>query len=69
VAAVCHDYAHDGYNNGYHAAVQSSRFSAHGADGVQEKFHFAESFRMIEQTQLLEGLSTADFNLFHGRMQ
>jgi len=70
VAAVCHDYAHDGFNNGYHVAVQSNRFGAYGADGgVQERFHFAESFRMIEQTHLLEGLSTADFNLFRRRMQ
>ena len=69
VAALCHDYGHDGLNNGYHIAAQSARFLAHGSDGVQEKFHFAESFKCIEETQLLEGLNSNDLNIFKERMQ
>ena len=49
-AALCHDYGHDGFNNGYHVATQSARFLSYGGDGVQEKFHFAESFKLIEET-------------------
>ena len=34
IAAVCHDFAHDGFNNGYHVAQQTARFTEHGKDGV-----------------------------------
>mmetsp|Transcript_27202 Transcript_27202/g.36346 ORF Transcript_27202/g.36346 Transcript_27202/m.36346 type:complete len:83 (-) Transcript_27202:654-902(-) len=36
IGAACHDYGHDGYNNGYHVKVQSERFALHGETGVQE---------------------------------
>ena len=26
IAAACHDYDHDGYNNAWHAKIQSERF-------------------------------------------
>lgn len=34
IGAVCHDYAHDGFNNGYHVAMKTQRFLDHGKDGV-----------------------------------
>jgi len=47
MAASCHDFGHDGLNNGFHVKTQSERFAAHGADSVQEKYHFAESFKVM----------------------
>lgn len=31
IAAYCHDYKHDGFNNGYHEIINSERFKDHGA--------------------------------------
>ena len=69
IACLCHDYAHDGFNNAYHVNGQTERFITHGKDGVQEKFHFAESFKVIEQTGLLSGLNRSEQALFKKRMQ
>ena len=69
IASVCHDFAHDGFNNGYHVNTQSPRFQEHGSIGVQEKFHFAESFKVVEQMQLLAGLAPEQQVLFKKRMQ
>lgn len=64
LGAACHDYGHDGFNNGYHTKIKSSRWQAHGAQGTQEKFHFAESWKIAEQTKLLSCLSNEDLNKF-----
>ena len=68
IAALCHDYAHDGFNNGYHVKTESSRFHLHGADAVQEKYHFAEAFKIIERTKLLCGLVPEDQATFRRLM-
>ena len=47
MGAVCHDYAHDGFNNAYHVNNATQRFLDHGKVGVQEKFHFAEAFKVV----------------------
>lgn len=49
-AALSHDYAHDGFNNGYHTTTQSERFRIHGNIAVQEKYHFMESCKALEQS-------------------
>ena len=49
IAGVSHDYGHDGYNNGYHVAMQTERFTEHGGDAVQERYHFAESYKVLER--------------------
>ena len=67
--ALCHDYEHDGFNNPYHVNSQSIRFKTHGEAGVQEKYHFAESYRMIEQFNLLGPLAPEKKQLFKKRMQ
>ena len=56
IAGVTHDFAHDGFNNGYHVALQTHRFNTHGGEGVQERYHFAEGFRVLEELALLKGL-------------
>ena len=69
IAALCHDYAHDGFMNSYHVAQETQRFLEHGESGCQEKYHFAESFKCIETMQLLSGLTTNQYRLFKRRMQ
>ena len=68
-AAFCHDYQHDGFNNGYHVATKSERFRLYGADGVQEKYHFAESWKVVERNKMLQHLSQSEQALFKQRMQ
>ena len=68
IAGVSHDFCHDGFNNGYHVARQTARFLEHGSDGVQEKYHFAESFKVIERAALLRNLSAEQAGLFRRRM-
>ena len=68
IAAVCHDFRHDGFNNGYHVATHSARFETHGSEGVQEKFHFADSYKIVEQSKLLAGLNPENKQLFKRRM-
>ena len=55
-AAFCHDFKHDGFGNNYHQAIQSERFKDHGAEGLQEKFHFAESWKVVERIKMLDDL-------------
>lgn len=58
IAAICHDYKHDGYNNQYHAQIKSERVKLYGEVGVQEQFHFAESWKVVEDVDLLGFLTT-----------
>lgn len=69
IAAACHDYGHDGYNNGWHSKIQSDRFIAYGETGVQEQYHFAESWKVIEEISLVAGLAGDEQALFKKRMQ
>jgi len=48
LAALSHDFAHDGFNNGYHTTIKSDRFRVHGNIAVQEKYHFTESCKVLE---------------------
>jgi hypothetical protein len=47
VGAACHDFKHDGFNNIWHKTNNTDRFKEHGAEGTQEKFHFAESWKVL----------------------
>ena len=69
MACVCHDFAHDGFNNGYHVANETARFLAHGSTGVQEKFHFAEAFKLLEQHQIIASMGSMQKLAFKLRMQ
>ena len=39
---------HDGYNNGFHAQSKSPLFQIFGAAGVQEKYHAAQTIKMLK---------------------
>lgn len=71
VAAACHDYKHDGFTNLWHKNKNTQRYLDHGADGTQEKFHFAESWKVLqrEECKFINHLSYDDQNKFKQRMQ
>lgn len=47
VAALCHDFKHDGFNNSYHINAQTSRAIAFNDVSVQENFHISETFKVL----------------------
>ena len=70
IAAACPDLKHDGFNNPWHANKEPDRFKQFGKDGTQEKYHFAESWRiMTEEANFISNLSYDDQQLFKMRMQ
>lgn len=64
ISAICHDFKHDGFNNLYHSKTKSERFSIYGEIGVQEKFHFAESWIVVEEVNLLGMISAEQKTMF-----
>ena len=69
VAALCHDVQHDGFNNRYHVVTKSPINQMYGEQAVQENFHAAESFAILNQTDynFLEDFSRDDFKTFRQR--
>ena len=69
IAGVCHDFAHDGYNNAYHVNANTMR-SIRYTDSVQENYHAAESFQLLMKpdNNFLEALSREDVQSFKKRM-
>lgn len=47
MAAICHDYGHDGFTNAYHVNLVSDRAIRYSDQSVQENFHAAESFAIL----------------------
>lgn len=47
IAAVCHDYGHDGFTNTYHVNKMSSRALRYHDEAVQENYHAAESISIM----------------------
>lgn len=48
-SSVCHDFAHDGFNNAYHVNAMSERAIRYNDQSVQENYHVAESFQILRQ--------------------
>lgn len=72
IAAVCHDYAHDGFTNLWHKNKDTTRFKQYGVEGTQEKFHFANSWQALtenEYSNFIKYLSYDEQNRFKQRMQ
>ena len=69
ISAVCHDYGHDGMNNAYHVNTISDRAIRYSDQSVQENFHAAESFTILNsnETNFLEEFSRDDFKTFRQR--
>ena len=47
-SAVCHDFGHDGLNNAYHCNALTERAIRYNDQAVQENFHVAESFSILQ---------------------
>jgi len=47
ISAICHDYGHDGFTNAYHVNMVSDRAIRYSDVSVQENFHAAESFAIL----------------------
>jgi hypothetical protein len=70
ISAVCHDYDHDGLNNAYHVNAVSERAIRYSDRAVQENYHVAESFVILNKPEFnfLEKYSRDDFKTFRKRM-
>ena len=66
LAAVCHDIGHDGYTNSYHVNAMTSRAIDTNDVSVQESFHAAEFFRIMNQEEFyfLEDISRDQYKVF-----
>ena len=66
LAAVCHDLGHDGYTNSYHVNAITIRAINSNDVSVQETFHAAEFFRILNQEEFnfLEEMSKDQFKIF-----
>jgi len=53
VAALCHDLGHDGLTNGYHVNAMSERAVRYSDVSVQENYHAAETFKLMQREQFL----------------
>ena len=69
ISAICHDYGHDGMNNAYHVNTISERAIRYSDQSVQENFHAAESFFILnkQENNFLEDYSRDDFKTFRSR--
>ena len=47
IAAVCHDFDHDGLNNTYHVNAFTQRTVRYHHKSVQETYHAAQSFEIL----------------------
>lgn len=70
ISGVCHDYDHDGLNNAYHVNAISDRAIRYSDRAVQENYHAAESFAILNKPEFnfLEKYSRDDFKTFRKRM-
>lgn len=70
IAAVCHDYDHDGFNNAYHVNKMTMRALRYHDESVQENYHAAESISIMLKPEFnfLENASKDDVKVFRKRM-
>lgn len=69
ISAICHDYGHDGFTNAYHVNKVSDRAIRYSDQSVQENFHAAESFYILNKSEynFLEEFTRDDFKTFRQR--
>ena len=70
MAAVCHDLGHDGLTNSYHVNAITRRAIDSNDVSVQETFHAAEFFRIMDEEELnfLEEISRDQYKVFRKRV-
>ena len=69
ISAVCHDYAHDGFNNSYHVNSISEMAIRFNDKSVCENMHASEAFAVLRKPEnnFLEGFERDEFKAFHLR--
>ena len=69
VSAACHDLGHDGFSNGYHVNAHTKRAIESNGGAVQEIFHAAEMFRILNKDKynFVDLLSKEDYKMFKKR--
>lgn len=69
ISAVCHDFAHDGFNNGFHVNAVTDRAIRYSDQSVQENYHVAESFMILnnDDSNFLIQFNKDDFTTFRKR--
>lgn len=69
ISAICHDYGHDGFTNAFHVNQVSARAIRYSDQSVQENYHAAESFALLNRTEynFLEDFTRDDFKTFRQR--
>ena len=69
ISAICHDFGHDGFNNSYHVNTISDRAIRYNDVSVQENYHAAEAFAILNTSQynFLEDFSRDDLKTFRQR--
>ena len=70
ISSVCHDFGHDGMNNAYHVNAISDKAIRYSDQSVQENFHIAESFAILNDpvNNFISDLPRDDFRTFRKRM-
>ena len=70
IGSVCHDFAHDGLNNAYHVNATSDRAIRYNDVSVQENFHVAEAFTILNNKHynFLETFTKDEFKTFRKRV-
>jgi high affinity cGMP-specific 3',5'-cyclic phosphodiesterase 9 len=68
LAGVCHDLGHDGYTNGYHINAMSERTIRYSDVSVQENYHAAETFFIMQRHNFLEKMSSEQFKTVRKRV-
>jgi len=69
ISAACHDLGHDGFTNSYHVNAITNRAIDSNDVSVQESFHVAELFRILQQDQsnFAVNMSREEFKIFRKR--
>ena len=70
IGSVCHDFAHDGFNNAYHVNSISKRAIRYNDVAVQENYHVAETCLILSQSNcnFLTKYSRDEFRAFRKRL-
>jgi len=66
LSAMCHDLGHDGFTNGYHINAITNRAIDFNDVSVQESFHVAETFRILNNNNfnIVSPLTKDEFKIF-----
>ena len=69
ISAICHDYAHDGFNNSYHVSAITDLAIRFNNKSVCENMHASEAFAILlkPENHFLKGFEREELKAFHLR--